>query len=315
VKELTKSIRGVRMQFLDAVEPFRGDLHRYCRSLTGSLWDAEDLSQETLLRAFAKLPEVHWEVANPKSYLFTIATNAWIDRKRKSKEGALPEDWDVEAPEEPGRLAPEVRDAFVGLVHALPPQERAAILLKDVFELSLDEIGISLQTTKGAVKAALHRGRARLQELQDRGGVAAPSEGPKARVSDELLNAFIHAFNSRDLDGLTSLLLDDSRARVIGMVHEEGRDQIRNGSLHHTLFDEAGSPHAERVTWRGEKLLVLWYVDKAGVRAIQDVLRIEERNGRILSLDYYYFCPEVLRTVAAELGLPIRDNGYRYGKV
>jgi RNA polymerase sigma-70 factor (ECF subfamily) len=57
-----KSVRAARMKFLDEIEPHRGDLYRYCRSLAGSAWDAEDLAQETLLRAFGKLAEAHWRL-------------------------------------------------------------------------------------------------------------------------------------------------------------------------------------------------------------------------------------------------------------
>src|SRR2546429_5201384 len=99
-RELTKSVRAVRMQFLEQVEPFREDLYRYCRGLTGSVWDAEDLVQETLLRTFAKLGEVHWDVAKPRPYIFAVATNAWTDRKRRDEPGSLPERWDEAAPEE-----------------------------------------------------------------------------------------------------------------------------------------------------------------------------------------------------------------------
>ena len=79
-KSFEKEVRAVRMRFLDEVEPWRNDLYRYCRGLTGSVWDAEDLVQETLLRAFSKLSELHWDVLNPRAWLFVVATNVWRDR-------------------------------------------------------------------------------------------------------------------------------------------------------------------------------------------------------------------------------------------
>lgn len=301
-RELTKTVRAVRMQFLDQVEPFRDDLYRYCRGLTGSVWDAEDLVQETLLRTFAKLGEVHWDVAKPRPYLFAIATNAWTDRQRRDAPGSLPDTWDVAAKEEPARA--EVREALLELALALPPQERAALLLKDVFDFSLEESARALGTTTGAVKAALHRGRQRL-------GERAPSKLERSRVSDALLDRFLDAFNARDLDRLTALFLEDATADVVGMVHEEGQAQIRAGSLHHTLMEEAGDSRAERRIYRGEPVLVLLYT-KDGVRAVEDVLRFVERDGKLLSLRYYYFCPELLADVGRELGVAIRSNGHRY---
>ncbi len=301
-RELTKSVRAVRMQFLDQVEPFRDDLFAYCKSLTGSVWDAEDLVQETLLRTFAKLGEVHWDVAKPRPYLFAIATNAWTDKKRRDEPGSLPDTWDQAAAEEPAR--PEVREALLELALALPAQERAAFLLKDVFDLSLEETARALDTTTGAVKAALHRARKGL-------GERAPIQMTKTRVSDALLDRFIDAFNARDLDRLTSLFLADATADVVGMVHEEGREQIRSGSLHHTLMEEAGNSRAARRVYRGETVLVLLYT-KDGVEAVEDVLRLVERDGALLALRYYYFCPELLTDVARELGVPVRTNGHRY---
>ncbi|MEZ0228164.1 MAG: sigma-70 family RNA polymerase sigma factor [Planctomycetota bacterium] len=301
-RELTKSVRAVRMQFIDQVEPFRDDLFKYCRSLTGSVWDAEDLVQETLLRTFAKLGEVHWDVARPRPYLFAVATNAWTDRKRRDEPASLPESWDETAPEVPARA--EVREALLELAAALPPQERAALLLKDVFDFSLEDTARALRTTTGAVKAALHRGRARL-------GERSPLKQSKCLVSDALVDRFIDAFNARDLDRLTALFLEDATADVVGMVHEEGREQIRNGSLHHTLMEEAGNSRAERRVYRGETVIVLVYT-KDGVTAVEDVLRFVERQGALESLRYYYFCPELLAFVARELGLPVRTNGHRY---
>ena len=62
-------------RFLQGTESLRPDLHRYCRSLAGTVWDAEDLLQDTLLRAFAKLGDMQPQVENPKAYLFRIASN------------------------------------------------------------------------------------------------------------------------------------------------------------------------------------------------------------------------------------------------
>jgi RNA polymerase sigma-70 factor (ECF subfamily) len=303
-RELSQSVRGVRMRFLEQVEPHRADLYRFCRSLAGSVWDAEDLVQDTLLRAFAKLGEVSADVASPRSYLFAIAANAWTDRVRREAPGEIPAGHEVAFEE--AQLAPEVREALASLVRALPPQERVAVLLKDVFDLSLEETAASLKTSVGAVKAALNRGRRRLAERGSEEPMTVSGRGEP----DALVDAFVSAFNARDLDRLAGLFLEGSEARVVGMLHEHGRDQIRAGSLHHTLFLEEGDSRAERAVFRGETVLVLWYTHE-GKRSVEDVWRLEAGEGGLRAADYYFFCPEVLEEIGRELGLPVRTNGHR----
>lgn len=308
-KDHAKAIRQARFSFLDVVEPHRPDLFRYCRALTPSVWDADDLVQETLLRAFAKLGECHWDVERPRSYLFRMATNLWIDRQRRA--GLVR----FEEPAEPALVDErpaddEVRDALAALARNLPPQERAAVLLKDVFGLDLDEVAAFLDTTRGAVKAALHRGRTKLAA---RSAEAAPLPGARPdAASAALLGRFVSLFNARDLPGLTALLLEDATAEVVGMVQEYGRGQIEKGSLFHTMFGEEGQPRAALVDYLGEPVVVIWYRGDDGRETLQDVLRFTERSGAIAELRYMYFCPEVVQEVGAALGAAVRTNGYRY---
>lgn len=165
--EFAREMRAAWFRYLDAIQPFRPALHRYCRRITGNIWDAEDLLQETLLRGFATIGrgDLHGEVSrvgNPRAYLFRTATNLWIDsmRHRRSeleRETAVAED--VESTPEKTATA---RQAAAFLVQATGPQERAAFLLKDVFEFSLQETADMLSTTVGAVKSALSRARGSL---------------------------------------------------------------------------------------------------------------------------------------------------------
>lgn len=323
--ELNREVRGAWHRFIHRTADVRADLYRYCRSLTGSAWDAEDLVQDTLLRSFAKLGEVHHPIANTRAYLFRIASNLWIDRMRRVEPH-------VPAPpvtvDDAGRGA-EVRDAARELMHRLPPRERAAVVLKDVFDFTLEEIAGMLAVSVGAVKSALHRGRGKLEEAGANGG--AGSVRPPSCAGEALLDRFADAFNARDIDRLTALLRADASAEVLGMVEEHGAEAIRNGSLHHTMFDEEGEPMAERRVYAGEPVIVLWYtVEHEGAasqqgtpmngasahetptRVVRDVLRFEELDGAIARFRYYYFCPETLAEVIGALGLPLADNGYCY---
>ena len=77
--ELPGVVRGSWHRFLDTYEPLRPDLYRYCRHLTRSPWDAEDLSQDAMTRAFVTLGQMGEPPANPRAWLFRVASNLWID--------------------------------------------------------------------------------------------------------------------------------------------------------------------------------------------------------------------------------------------
>ena len=116
-------------RYLDVLVPFRPELYRYCRSLTGNPWDAEDLVQDTLIRGFGTLGSMHQSIDNTRGYLVRIAKNLWIDQTRHRKV----EQWVVAAAVAAPAQLPDglaVRDAGATLL-LLPPQERAAILLKE----------------------------------------------------------------------------------------------------------------------------------------------------------------------------------------
>src|SRR3990172_8912013 len=79
---LRRSLVSAWHQYLTALDPIRPDLFRYCRRLTGNLWDAEDLVQDTLLKAFANLSLILYTIRSPRAYLLRIATNLWLDTVR-----------------------------------------------------------------------------------------------------------------------------------------------------------------------------------------------------------------------------------------
>src|SRR5208282_3828930 len=165
--ELAKEMRAAWFRYLDTIESIRAELYRYCRRMSGNVWEAEDLVQETLLRGFATIGrgDLHGDVsriANPRAYLFRTATNLWIDLVRHRR---FESDEDVDVAQPDSVLADSIaaREAAARLIERATPQERAAVMLKDVFDLTLEEIAVILSTTVGAVKSALHRGRASLE--------------------------------------------------------------------------------------------------------------------------------------------------------
>lgn len=304
---LLERARGAHIEFLASVEPLRPQLYRYCRRLTGNIWDAQDLVQETLARAFAHAAQSHRPVQRPMAWLARIATNIYIDTLRSA----------VPVPAElPERAAPtdtdplEVRDALAELSRLLSPQEKACVLLKDVFDLPAKEIAAMLSTTQGAVKAALHRGRARLAQ-EDRSSALAARPAPDPVVLERLAEAF----SAYDLDRLAALFQDDAVSEVVGVVHEVGLSEIRAGSLQHTLCEETDVRYrAEVGEIEREPVVLLWAapVDGSAGEALVDVLRVETADDAVTRLRWYFFCPETLVEVAALIRGPVRTHGYHY---
>src|SRR5580700_1726507 len=181
--------------FLATITHLRPRLHRYCARMTGSVLDGEDVMQEAVFEAYRKLDTFDDNRAlNP--WLFRIVHNRCIDflRRRQVREEAEaaavgPET--VLPVETPGR---GIDRAVERLVVGLPPKERACVLLKDVFDYSLDEIADLVDSTVGGVKAALSRGRAKLATLP-----GTPEPKLTLRTSElELLRLYVDRFNRRD---------------------------------------------------------------------------------------------------------------------
>ncbi|HYQ45522.1 MAG TPA: RNA polymerase sigma factor [Polyangiaceae bacterium] len=318
LEALSNEARRTWHGFLSVYEPLRPELYRYCRYLTRSPWDAEDLAQDALAQAFATLGRMGHAPPNPRAWLFRVASNLWIDRVRRERSQLTPE----RAPE-PSVASPDVqgtREAAGTLVAQLAPQERAAVVLKDVFELTLEEIAEALSTTVGAVKAAVHRGRSKLEE---------PERDTTKRAVPEVITAFCAAFNAQDIPRMTELLLDHAAIEVVSATVESPADGnvLRGmlfGSSRMARAAELGGMEArfvagvhatparmEVASCRGEPLLLSWYAHDDG-DAVRGVTRLEVTDGRISVLRNYFFTPDFIEEVCRELGLPFRSNGYRW---
>jgi RNA polymerase sigma-70 factor (ECF subfamily) len=302
--------------YVDVLVPLRPALHAYCRRLAGSLWDAEDLVQDTLLRAFGQWGVTNGGIRNPKAYLLRTATNVWIDilRRRSTESRALDADPEQAPSSGPSpATAGDVRDADARLLHWLPPKERAAIVLKEVFDMRLDEIADVLATTTGAVKSALHRGRERLHEPDQ----AVATRRPKP--SAELIDRFIDRFEAADMQGLLDLMLDGASAENVGNhVHvgkgPEGMQRYFHAVVHgHKEWPPEFVPETRRLerTEIDGEWMALWIVGRDGREALGSIFRFEEEEGQIARIRSYAFCPETVRSVAEDLGMLAWTGIYR----
>src|SRR6266404_7998093 len=153
------------LAFLETIANLRRSLHRYCSRMTGSVLDGEDVVQDALFEAYRKLDQ--YDDSRPlKPWLFRIAHNRCIDflRKRgvRTEVESASMGPDYAMPANPPILG--VGRAVEQLVMGLPPKERACLLLKDVFDYTLEEIAELVDSTPGGVKAALNRARTKLAE-------------------------------------------------------------------------------------------------------------------------------------------------------
>jgi RNA polymerase sigma factor (sigma-70 family) len=209
-------------QRLGAIRP---ELHRYCARMAGSVADGEDLVQDAFERALAA-PDAPTAPDALRRWLFRIAHNRAIDASRAygRRHAAPADDVDAHADAAPAAddalaAADAVRTAIACFLE-LPPLPRSCVVQKDVLGHSLDEIAADTDQSLAAVKAALHRGRAKLRALGD----AATREPPRGAPSP-VVARYAALFNARDWDGVRALLAEDVHLNLPTRVRLRGVDR------------------------------------------------------------------------------------------
>jgi RNA polymerase sigma-70 factor (TIGR02960 family) len=238
---LTRAQGGDEAAFQALTESLRGELQVHCYRIVGSLQDAEDLVQETLVAAWRGLARFEGR-ASVRSWLYRIATNRCLNhvRDRGRRQPKLP------APVEPVPLPPEptrVREpvwlepypdvllegvadrgqepdaryerreaiglAFMVALQRLPPRQRAVLVLRDVLGFRAVEVAEMLGATEVAVNRLLHRAR-RVMDHDAGPGTLAEAPLPNSPAERALLARFATAFQSGDVPGVIALLTADA---------------------------------------------------------------------------------------------------------
>jgi RNA polymerase sigma-70 factor (ECF subfamily) len=276
------------LAFLETIGPLRPRLHRYCTRMTGSITDGEDVVQDALFRAYRSLET--WDDSRPLApWIFRIAHNQCIDFLRSrgvrvETEAAAAEPDFVE-PADP--IGPAIGPAIEHLVLNLPPKERACVLLKDVFEYSLEEIAELIESTVGGVKAALNRGRSKLESLHGRSAAPPRVSTPENK---QILRLYVDRFNNRDWDGLRELISADARLLVADRY---------SGSF--AAGGYLGVYSRMQVAWRltlgevdGEPSIILLN-ERNGEWEMEGIVRLDiGADGRIEQISDYQHCPWIL---------------------
>ena len=240
--------------FRALTEPYRRELQVHCYRMLGSVQDAEDTVQETLLAAWQALGGYTEERASLRTWLYKIATNRCLNALRSGRRRAA-KGWDVARfePPEPSRLGevvwlqpypdalldgvpgPEARYeqaesislAFVTALQVLPPRQVAVLILRDVLGFHASEVAGMLEVTVESVNSTLKRARASLRRQlpPDDGRERPPAAG--SPTEDAIVARFVSAWQSADLDALVTLLTDDVFVSMPPMPFEYvGRDAV-----------------------------------------------------------------------------------------
>jgi len=236
---LTRARTGDQEAFRQLVEPYRHHLQLHCYRILGSVHDAEDALQETLLSAWQGLGGFE-ERASVRTWLYRVATNCCLkalrSRRRSQLVGSPPSMPDLPEPTRLGGVlwlepypdllldqlmdtapGPEARFeareavslAFVTALQLLPPRQRAVLILRDVLGFHAREVAQVLDSTEESVTSALKRARATLQRQLPRSAEREQAPAPGSAAERELVERFTRAFEAKDVPGIVSLLTED----------------------------------------------------------------------------------------------------------
>lgn len=241
--------------FAELTEQHRRELRAHCYRMLGSFDDAEDLVQETMLRAWRRRDGFQGR-SSLRTWLYTIATNACLDQlRRRPRQPAPP----VQTPGQPEFVeiawlepfpdslaesaAPEqdrpdaaavaaetIELAFLIAIQQLPPRQRAVLILRDVVDWSAAETAAALDLTVAAVNSAMQRAKATLREIarrQDRDTMRAAAVSAASGEERELLRRYVDAHAAADPAVIVSMLREEVRFWMPPQpLHFLGRDAV-----------------------------------------------------------------------------------------
>src|SRR5436305_3718897 len=255
---LAAARRGDEHAYAALVAPYRAALHAHCYRMLGSLPDAEDALQESLLRAWRGLPRFEGR-SSLRSWLYTIATNTCLNAIARRPKRVLPIDYAPasdrhEGPGEPviesvwvepypdetlgledGFASPEARYeqreavelAFVAALQNLPPSQRAVLILREVLGFSAREVADSLETSVQSVNSALQRARKTVEERLPEQSQQATLRALGDDDLRQIVDGYVEAWQRGDVEAVVSMLAEDASFSMPPLrTWFHGRDEI-----------------------------------------------------------------------------------------
>ena len=303
-------------------EPYRGELVAYCYRMLGSFHEAEDLVQETMLRAWRARDRYDPARASVRTWLYRIATNVCLTAleggaRRPLPSGLVEESRDVHAPLTPALDIPwlqpfpdarvdadaraDLRLALIAAMQTLPARQRAVLVLREVLEFSAAEVAAQLETTVPAVNSSLQRARAALAEANGLEELAEPDD-PSVRAT---VDRYIEAFEAADVPGLVRLLTDQA---VLEMppVPLWYRGRSRYGEFMSRVFEMRGPGWLmTRLTANGQPALAAYAPQPGGGHRLH-TLQVLTVAGGLVDHNVVFADPAVFATFDLPTEIPRR---------
>ncbi len=298
-------------------EPYRGELVAYCYRMLGSFHEAEDLVQETMLRAWKARDRYDPARASVRTWLYRIATNVCLTALQGRARRPLPSGLgapgtDPEAPLTPAldvpwlepfpdaRLDVEVRTdlrlALVTALQVLPARQRAVLVLREVLEFSAAEVAAQLETSVPAVNSALQRARAALAGMGAADEVTEPDD-PGVR---EAVRRYARAFEAADVPALVRLLTDDAVLEMPPLaLWYRGRDDY--GRFMERVFRMRGTGWRTRLlTANAQPALAAYAPEPGGGHRLHSVQVLTVTGDGRIARNTVFTDPRALTTLAPQ---------------
>jgi RNA polymerase sigma-70 factor, ECF subfamily len=314
------AVAGDEQAFAELVGPYRGPLHAHCYRMLGSLQDAEDALQETLLRAWRSLSSFEGR-SSLRSWLYAIATNVCLRALGRRQTRVLPIEhgppadprdplgpplvesvWIEPYPDEGLRYEEResIELAFIAALQHLPPRQRAVLILRDVLGFSGAEVAEALETTPASVYSALQRAHATVDERRPDRSQQATLRSLGDEQLRQIVGRYVDAWALGDVDAIVAMLTDTATLAMPPLPNwYRGREAIEL-TLREVVLDGRRSWRTHPTSANGQPAMGFYERDSSGVYAPHGIT-VLTLDGHSIAEVTHFRTPALLE----RFGLPL----------